>query len=461
MDWRNGSSSNREDVPPTPDSILSTNDIPSLPSVDISHASSPPEKSFWVKKRGTLALHTMTFEYKNHGNIFHDVCEKVKALDVEKDVIMEYAQRCGGSAPVTVTIAHDKFLAKSLKIFYTTCEEWSTVIVTVPEKACSRKLHPNEVLYNTVVGPNFTVDERFYELLFEQKELCSKFLEKRKYICLLLGQDCLNWVNPAIFLCHLNGCNKAVKLGSFLNHSRIIGHYKYHATKDNSQCAKTILRRHDLLIESNTVEGGQKKKQDAWVKVLDLNAELESLDTKMHHGNALKADVTNTFFVRDESGSFAGKHLLVNIKVLEKMVLGDENALSSASICKAKEPRAQSYYSQLAARSKNTSKPQKRRTAAVSVLFSDPASASTSSLNVKKAKQVPKANKPPSSDTDHKSQKKKKPSGKERKQKQKSKNKKKESDSSDDQSEDDDKEDDDSSDGSSSSVSSSSESEKD
>ena len=227
---------------------------PQLPRVDLRKANqgSFQEISFNVKLKGSALVHIMSWAASEVIDIFKDICEK---LDIQEDgVIIQYPLREeDGDAPAIISIVNDRFVAKTLKAVFGTCEEFSTIIVDLPpSKSSSRGYRPCEMLYNTIIKKDFTVDVRFYELLLEHPDTVEKFLTKRLYICLLLGKDCLNFVNPAVFICHIPGCQKLEKLGSFNNISRIIHHSKEHVQKKN-QCAKTILKRHYFLT-GNDVE---------------------------------------------------------------------------------------------------------------------------------------------------------------------------------------------------------------
>ena len=147
----------------TPSHQLSTGgDSPELPSVDFSRSNNvpapndiPDEKRFKVKLKGSLMVHLMTFSYDEYQNIFQEICEMV-GEEKQDSVLVHYPIRSNNSTFETLTIKFDKHLAKSLKNFYLTCEEWRKVVVEVvrvTDNSNGRVLRPREEMYKTIIVP--------------------------------------------------------------------------------------------------------------------------------------------------------------------------------------------------------------------------------------------------------------------------------------------------------------------
>ena len=114
---------------------------------------------------------------------------------LKKKVLLHYPMRSSSGECEVVTIVNDKFLQKSLKIFYQSCEEWSKLIVEIVPTNSNRPLNPQEQLFRTVITDKFAVDKNYYEFLRERLEITESVLWKRRYICLVLGLPCLNYMN--------------------------------------------------------------------------------------------------------------------------------------------------------------------------------------------------------------------------------------------------------------------------
>ena len=147
-------------------------------------------------------------------------------------------QSDGKSRRMTV----DEFIEEQCISFYRTCEEYSQLILEEVVISNARAMKPHERLFKTIMTKNFTIDKMFYDTLAEYPvQLCEKFLEKRRYLNLLLGRECGNFLNHGYFICHIRDCQKLIKLGAFCKINLIIKH---------EHCA-VLLRRHNHLIKGS------------------------------------------------------------------------------------------------------------------------------------------------------------------------------------------------------------------
>ena len=176
-----------------------------------------------MKVKGEVTLQTMIVKLENYRKIFEDICLKCNGVCVADQVKIHYPVRNGDGSATIRTIVKDAFLADSLKTFYVECEPHSKIVVELPTST-HRAARANEVLYNYITTTNFTVDVRFYEFLEEYPDYCESYLTKRKYLNLIIGRECLNWINPAYFVCHLMECKELFKIGSFGNILKVISH---------------------------------------------------------------------------------------------------------------------------------------------------------------------------------------------------------------------------------------------
>ena len=361
-------------------STISSGSRPELPQVDLSRASSRnrttetlARKWFKVQLKGTLQVVTVEINATEIDDAFSKICTRVKLVK-NKNAVILYPQRTVQGVD-EISIENDEFLKESLMHFYLTCEEGAKLLVTAEEDSSVRDYRPNEYGYNTIVRSTFTVDKRFYEYLQENVWIVEQFLAKRKFINLILGKDCMNFLNPAYFLCHIKGCEKLIPLGSFNNVSRITNHIKTHSAQGDTSC-KTVMRRHKFLTKTatqhNTTQSSdessethahtdkdkKKKKAKAWISVIDLATEMQKLESAIDPASELplEADITNKNFIEpDTTASFKGKHLLVNLSVLQKIVLHDTDALSSAAIHGVlNRNRIESYYTKVATANRDT-----------------------------------------------------------------------------------------------------------
>jgi hypothetical protein len=130
-------------------------------------------------------------------------------------------------------------------------------------------------------------------------------------------------------------------LGSYNNIAKIIAHVKKHSESENTSC-KAVIARHEFLTEKLPLRKN-KRKSTAFIYIDDLSKELEKMNAASATNSSLVPDLKNKFFVLEGMDSFKGKHLLVDKKIVEKIALGDESALSSPTI-PATRNRIQSFY---------------------------------------------------------------------------------------------------------------------
>ena len=253
---------NQEDQETTSSSV---DESAKLLSFDFSKASAPTQsghapqtKTFVIKRKGDITQTTVTFYATAMGSAFDKVCKLFKIEP--KNAILHYPLRMADNTEIKMTITMNEFTSDQCVALYRTCEEYSLLLIEEIVVASSARLKRiGECLYSTTITKNFTVDGNFYEMLSENPKLCQDFLDKRDYVCLLLGRSCNNFLNPAHFLCHVKGCGALVKLGSFLNLSLMLSHFKKHS-KEGNLCCKTLMRRQHYLIRDHEGHNWRKVK---------------------------------------------------------------------------------------------------------------------------------------------------------------------------------------------------------
>ena len=321
-------------MPSTEDQVVSSGFQTDLPRVDLSKANDSKRnnttlerKWFRVQRQGSLKVATVDITASNIEESFTKACRIVQIE--ENDATIVYPMRTSEGKD-DITISNDEFVKESLMTFFLTCEEGSKIIVVPSQtKQKARDYRFTEYGYNSIIKKTFSVNRQYYEYLQENVFLIESFLNKRVYLNLVLGKECLNWLNPGHFYCTLKGCNKIIALGYFNNISRIFAHYQTHASQGDS-CSKIIMRRHNHMIDCNTAlllndeESGSKKKKKKWVKVADFDSKLEKLNNEV-----VEPDVINKEFIENETAEFKGRHLLINVSVLQKILLSDGDALQS------------------------------------------------------------------------------------------------------------------------------------
>lgn len=294
-------------------------------------------KTFLIRKEGDVADRTITIHNNEKGNSFAKMCQIFKVCMDKYN--LQYTLRLADGKARIITITNDDFVGEQCGAFYNTCKEYSLLTLKKKENEPSnaRLMRPGERLYKTVMTKTFTVDERFYELLGESPQLCEQYLEKQKFVSLLIGRDCSNLLNHGFFKCHINGCYQLIKLNAFCNLSQIFKHFKKHSSKGNT-CAKTLLRRYSYLTRETSHN---------WRKIQDLDIELEELSNKFVEGHSLTVDVRGKFYV-DKGMKFNGAHLMLDIGIVKKLALNDLSVLRSPEIPSTSN-RVQSFYGKKAA----------------------------------------------------------------------------------------------------------------
>ena len=332
---------------------MSTGSRPELPQADLSRVNQRnrekytlERKWFKIQRQGSLHVQTINVDVKDVYDVFNKICKMLKLEDKMDKVLLQYPQRNETvGLPDAITIAKDDFIEESLMTFYLTCEEGSKIIVVLDEENKARDYRTVEYGYNAIVKKTFTVDLRFYQYLEENPDIAEKYLASRKYINLILGSNCMNYLNPAVYLCHIKGCEELVKLGSFNNVSKITSHIKKHSA-DNNVCCKAIIKRHNSLtkIEETSLETSskKKKKRKAWIPVIDFESAMAKLNAEVG-----EADTNNKNFIEQGTKTkFKGQYWMVDLDILEKIVKRDQEALSSVAIAEVMPDRNRidSYY---------------------------------------------------------------------------------------------------------------------
>ena len=322
---------------------------PELPRLDVTNASTKrrckttiERKWFELQIQGTLQVTTANILVSEVEEAFSKICQIMKVDENRYQVL--YPQRSEDGGVDFITLSKDAFLKDALMTFYLTCEEGSKLILTPISisKDHKRDYRPVEYGYNTIIKKGFTVDKRYYEYLQENPSVIEKFLAKRDYINLILGKECNNFLNPAHFRCPIQGCQKEVALGSFNNISRIVEHFRIHSRKGEPY-AKSFMKRHNYM------------RQDVnWVKAINFKEDLKKLDEEVEPAS------TDNRVLIDPSGfgKFKGKHLMLDLPILRKILLREPGALSGLECVKE---RQKSFFSNAIERNRAESQQSRKR----------------------------------------------------------------------------------------------------
>ena len=161
-----------------------------------------------------------------------------------------------------------------------------------------------------------------YEILKENMRVIEAFLHKLRLIRVMLGaSDCINFLNPAYFLCHVGTWNKIVKLKHFNNVQLLLDHLIMHkVAKEKSSIV--VLRRYAYLMDNN------------WFENFSTSFTTEELISKVnaatYKGESLPIGHTGLFLVKKHM-TFRGKYLFMNDVRLNKILDHDESALFGLS----------------------------------------------------------------------------------------------------------------------------------
>ena len=157
---------------------MSNSNKPELPQVDLSKVSKQSRtgttlerKWFRIQAQGSLQVLTVIINVAEVEAAFAKICGKLKVDEVGATMVFPQRTQSGGVDEITVI--KDEYLDEALMTFYLTCEEGSKIVVTPrPERANPpRDLRLGEYGYNTIIGPTFAVDRRFYEYLKKNRML--------------------------------------------------------------------------------------------------------------------------------------------------------------------------------------------------------------------------------------------------------------------------------------------------
>ena len=312
-------------------------------NVQVQPTAAPQMKTFLIKKVGDVTERTISFNHHQCKQAFEKACKMYKVP--KEKYVLHYALRQSDGKSRRMTISLDEFVEEQCTSFYRTCEEYSQLLLEEVVVSNARAMKPHERLFKAIMTKNFTVDKRFYDTLAEYPaQLCEKFVEKRRYLNLLLGRECGNFLNHGYFLCHLKGCQKLIKLGAFCNISLIITHFRQHSKDGNEHCG-VLLRRHDHLIKGS--------KAHNWKKVYDLPNEIRELNgAKDKFGKSLEVNLDGMFFFVEKGLKFKGAHLLVDTEIVVKLAKGDMTALDSTEIPSTSKRIEQSFYARKASKLK-------------------------------------------------------------------------------------------------------------
>ena len=184
---------------------------------------------------------------------------------------LHYPLRLSDGKPEIMTIVSwDTDLKQSLEDFYSQTDAMCLLEVEACEKPGKRDKRPNEI-ENENVKLHGTTDRSIYKLLQDSPEVAEIFLQKQKYIATLLGdEEAVNLLSISFYLCHIQSCQRVIKLKSFSNCSSIIDHWKIHATAVNLDPSC------DMLVRKNNFICQKGNKKHPW----KTHITVEELDAK-------------------------------------------------------------------------------------------------------------------------------------------------------------------------------------
>ena len=166
------------------------------------------------------------------------------------------------------------------------------------------------------------MDRDFNQSLVDNLEIAEVFMKKKDYIQYLLGMaDGSNLLNTSNAICHVPRCKKIIKLKAMNNISSLIDHWKRHADSNKGnyhESCELAIRRHRFLTAQHT---------DAWVH---LNLSLEELEGKVDMAGEKLAiqHLTKDCFKAETNTEFKGKYLMLDFKLLERIIEREANPLS-------------------------------------------------------------------------------------------------------------------------------------
>ena len=159
-----------------------------------------------------------------------------------------------------------------------------------------------------------TVSKQTYRLFDGHLDVLEKFLEKRKEICILVGQsDAVNLLHPGKFLCPIDGCRALVNLKFTNNYEFIHRHLEAHKSEKGSELLIDRLK----YIESSE-----------WVRE-NKYADTTTLIDHVNNVNNLQIENVTFFCLPATGPRFKGKHFLMDVKIIEKLMDGDQIALDT------------------------------------------------------------------------------------------------------------------------------------
>ena len=153
----------------------------------------------------------------------------------------------------------------------------------------------------------------------EHIDIAEKFLKRRAYVSLVLGKVCTNLLNPGFFLCPVKTCMALVKLNGFCYFLQFFRHISQHAAQENTitgYCKKILARNNHLTQRGR-----------AWVEVVNLDREINDLNNKEEL--AIDSTIGGVFYANAAIGDFKGKHMMVNVDILSKIIDRAPDALDN------------------------------------------------------------------------------------------------------------------------------------
>ena len=288
------------------------------PCPDLEQA--PIMKRYRVKlKQGSSEVQVVRLYKEKCDEILQNLSLKFK-FPKHSGKRLHYPLRLRDGKPEIMTIVSwDADLKQSLEDFYSQTDAMCLLEVETCEKPGKRDKRPNAI-ENENVKRHGTTDRSIYKLLQDTPEVAEIFLQKQKYIATLLGdEEAGNLLSISFYLCHVQSCQRVIKLKRFSNCSSIIDHWKIHATAVNlDPSCDMLVRRHNFICQ----KGNKKHPWKTQITVEELESKADNLKRLIAINNLMQGKI-----LVKRGHEFKGKHLLLNNDVLKKIIDRDPAGL--------------------------------------------------------------------------------------------------------------------------------------
>ena len=216
-------------------------------------------------------------------------------------------------------------MKEALEIVYSQVVSMSQITVEV-QKNRKRKLRSIEEIYKKYCSYK-TCNKNTYNILIENPNVIVTFLERRRLLKLVMGDECVNFLLPSTFKCHVPNCEKIITLKSFNNLSGIMHHIKGHTMSNSAhpdESCNIMLLRYSCPCEPDF------RNQYDMLSVTDAINKLETIKNGAGIELSIRPKLAGKMFLK--SGTiYQGAHLEVDITILQNILKGEEEPLASLS----------------------------------------------------------------------------------------------------------------------------------